>query len=274
MHCPDVYCQQYHAFGAIRLCYPKGFFHDSLQALRILESIETPNSSSDKLSKTSDNAEKDHPRALVAGKMASASSSSATHEILGPVGVPQRTESGAAVGGGVARLKMEKERWMLSSMPWADLGSHDSSKRQAAEDALAHARLQPLPAVRVPRVGGPARRGSRKSSLRRPGPTLHHAVGTREKDINVGNGYWDFVGGKTGLRGKAVEQREEVATATASVVLLRWAMEEKGGDEGVVVSEDGVKSARENEWEPSAGDKVLKEAADLCGCSSPTGRPF
>lgn len=197
--------------------------------------------------------------------MASASSSSAAHEILGPVGKHQRRESGATVDGGVARLKVEKERWMISSLPWADLGSHDSSERQAAEDAIAHARLQPLPAVRGPRVGGPARRGPRKSSLRRPGPTSHHAVGAREKDINVGNGYWDLVEGKTGLRGKVVEQREEVATATASVVLLRWAMEDKGGDEGVDVSEDGVKSAGENEWEPSAGDIVLKEAADLCG---------
>lgn len=282
-HCLDIYCQQYHAFGAIRLCYPKDFFHDSLQALRIQESTETPTSSLTKLSKTSENAEKDHPRAVMAGATASESAASssaaaaAANEVLGPIGKHQPKESGAVVGGRADRFEVEKERWMLSSMPWADLGSHDSSKRQAAEDALAYARLRPLPTVRDPRLEGPVRRGSRKSSLRRPGPTLHHAVGAREKDTNVGNGYWDLVGGKTGLRGQAVEQREEVATATASVVLLRWAMEDKGGNADVDVSEDGMESAGENEWEPSAGDKVLKEAANTSICvteSRPIARPF
>lgn len=283
-HCLDLYCQQYHAFGAIRLCYPKDFFHDSLQALRIQENTETPTSSLTKLSKTSENAEKDHPGAVMADAVASASAASsaaaaaaAANEVLGAIGIHQPKESGGAVAGGAARFEVEKERWMLSSMPWADLGSHASSKRQAAEDALAHARLRPLPTVRDPRLEGPARRGSRKSSLRRPGPTTHHAVGAREKDTNVGNGYWDLVGSKTGLRGQAVEQREEVATATASVVLLRWAMEDKGGNEDVDMSEDGVESAGESEWEPFAGDKVLKEASNTSICVTeirPIARPF
>lgn len=265
-----MYCQQYHAFGAIRLCYPKGFFDDSLQALRIQENTETPTTSPNKLSKTSsDNAEKDHPRAAAvagAGAAAAGASAAAANEVLGPVSINQRTDSGAAGDDRGSRLEVEKERWMLSNMPWADLGSHDSSKRQAAEEALAHARLQPLPAVRGPRFGGSVRRGSRsrKSSLKRPGPTPHHAVGAREKGVHVGNGYWDLVGGNTGLQGKAVERREEVATATASVVLLRWAMEDRRvDDEDVDVSEGGVESVGENEWEPSAGDnrcskKLLK----------------
>ena len=190
------------------------------------------------------------------------SASAVINEALGSVGINQRTETGGAGGRRAARFEVEKERWMLSSMPWADLGSHDLSKRQAAEDALAHARLQPLPAVRNPCLGWPFRRGSRKSSLRRPGPTSHHAVGAREKDISVGNGYWDLLGGKTGLRGMAVEQREEVATATASVVLLRWAMKDRRDDEDADMSGDGVEAMGENSWEPSAGDEVLKETAN------------
>lgn len=96
--------------------------------------------------------------------------------------------------------------------------------------------FQRLPALKEPSSGGIFHGEICNSPEIRPKARLRQAKAECELETDDGNAYWDLLGGMGDARVKTAEHKEVTSSATASAVLLRWAMEGmkvKNGDDEV-----------------------------------------
>lgn len=245
--------EQYHAFATIQLCYPSGFYGNSLKALRLSPSCQ-PSTTVLRGTKKG-NTTKSLPSA-------SADTASAKSETSGqPNASIRRRKSGV--------LQTEaREESDQNTNPGGrrayGVSQHSESplrrRRGPRLEVTARApRLQPLPSTArgqsCSAVCGDGNRDSRRGSGEVFNPKPNSARQSSSKagclpEVGNGDGYWSVMGRKGGgdvhhnceVRSR-IEQSE---SAVASVVLLRWAMECFSGNEdcGIVdgVSDRGCKA--------------------------------
>ena len=278
--------KQYHAFGTIQLCYPSGFYVNSLRVLRL------PRNTNPKHHNPTTISPSQHPSTTVLGvtrkRNAETPLLSAPVDtmagkgktLVSPDSTTSRRESGVLgtgnpAGGDTRRVNPHSNNPLRR-------------RRGPCVDVTARApRLQPLPSAArgqpFSAVSGEEnvdrRRGSGKASYPKARFTRQRRSRSEAgclTEAGDGNGYWDIMGrkacgGDDHHSGDVRAGAEQSESAVASVVLLRWAMECFAGneDEGIV---DGASNGDHRFGAYTLGDRQGDDRSSVRGISAFPGK--
>lgn len=256
--CTETMPEQYHAFATIQLCYPDGFYGNSIQALRLPKNTKPKHHKSTSsptchLSTTGLEVVRKSKAAVASLPSASTDTVAARNETIGlpdPT-IPRRNSGMLGAKAGEEADPCGKPGGSIYCPAIPHSKSPPRRRCGSSVEATARApRLQPLPSA-ARRQTCSVVREEENSDTRRGSGKLSHPTNHSMKqsgsstagclsEVGDGHGYWDCMGRKAdggvhhngGVRAD-VDQNER---AVASVVLLRWVVECFVGneDEGIV----------------------------------------